>query len=174
MTVSKRTLTVLAAAALSSVAFTAPVLAQTTAPTAMQATDAQVANHWRASKLDGVNVYNNANEKIGEIDELLMDAKGQVDAVVVEVGGFLGMGTHHVALKFNDVKFSDTPMSAAGSGAKTTTTTTTTENRTGMTGTTGTTVSTASTRNDRMYPDHAVVNMTKDQLKALPEVKYDR
>jgi sporulation protein YlmC with PRC-barrel domain len=168
MTVSKRTLTVLAAAALSSVAFAGPVLAQTTAPTAMQATDAQLTNHWRASKLNGVNVYNNANEKIGEIDELLMDAKGQVDAVVVEVGGFLGMGKHHVALKFNDVKFSDAPMSAAGSAAKTTTTTTTTENRT------GTTVSTASTRNTRMYPDHAVVNMTKDQLKALPEVKYER
>ena len=39
-----------------------------------------------------------------------------------------------------------------------------------------TTTTTAANDRDahRYYPDHAVVNMTKDQLKALPEVRYSR
>jgi len=54
------------------------------------------ANHkegqWRSSKLIGVNVYNENNEKIGDINELIVDKSGKVDEVILGVGGFLGLG----------------------------------------------------------------------------------
>jgi sporulation protein YlmC with PRC-barrel domain len=144
----------------------------------------QISNLWRASKLDGVNIYNNANEKIGEIGDVLLDHNGKAMAIVVDVGGFLGMGEHRVALKFEDVKFSDAPMNASSARttapATTTTTTTTTGaavDRNAPAGAPPSTVSTASNANaasNRMYPDHAILNMTKDQLKALPQISYSR
>jgi hypothetical protein len=47
---------------------------------------------WRASKLEGLDIYNQNNEKIGDISELLVDSSGKIQAVVVGVGGFLGIG----------------------------------------------------------------------------------
>src|ERR1700681_4713290 len=93
-------------------------------------------DQWRASKFVGLNVYNANNEKIGDINELLIGKDGQIDRVVVGAGGFLGMGEHNVALKWNEVKFSSEPVRSAaattatsrpntvGSGATTTTRTT--------------------------------------------------
>ncbi|MDB5643393.1 MAG: photosystem reaction center subunit [Hyphomicrobiales bacterium] len=142
----------------------------------------QVTNLWRASKLDGVNVYNNNNEKIGEIGDVLIDKMGKAMAVVVDVGGFLGMGEHRVALKFEDVKFSDTPMSnstARTTGTMNSATTTTTTTTAPAGAPPSSTVSTAANSNANstmanMYPDHAILNMTKDQLKALPQISYSR
>src|SRR3569832_1432720 len=66
----------------------APPAASTTAP----ASGAMNPGHWmtqeqpgqwRASKLDGLNVYNQNNEKIGDISELIVDSSGKVQAVVV-------------------------------------------------------------------------------------------
>ena len=54
------------------------------------------AGQWRATKLTGVNVYNPSNEKIGDISELIVGRDGRVAAVVVGVGGFLGIGEHNV------------------------------------------------------------------------------
>ena len=87
---------------------------------------------------------------------------GQVDLIVIGVGGFLGMGEHNVAFKWNQVKFVDQPVQSS------TTTTTPRPNTTG----TGATTTTTTRTTVRDYPDHAVVNMTKDQLKALPPFKY--
>lgn len=167
---------------LSAVAATAlmtlPALAQAPASNPSAATvmsQQQISNLWRASKLDGVNIYNNSNEKIGEIGDVLIDHSGKAMAIVVDVGGFLGMGEHRVALKFEDVKFSDMPISVSARTTSTTTTTATT--------TTGAPMSTVSTERTsapaaasvtRMYPDHAILNMTKDQLKALPQISYTR
>jgi sporulation protein YlmC with PRC-barrel domain len=58
---------------------------------------------WRSSKLIGVNVYNDNNDKIGEIEELIVDKSGKVDNVVIGVGGFLGMGEHYVAVSPSSV-----------------------------------------------------------------------
>jgi PRC-barrel domain len=49
---------------------------------------------WRASKLAGVDVYNGANEKIGDIQEVILDKSGKVARVILAVGGFLGMGEY--------------------------------------------------------------------------------
>src|SRR3712207_6623732 len=41
---------------------------------------------WRASKLEGLDVYNNNNEKVGDISEVLVDQSGKIQAVVIGVG----------------------------------------------------------------------------------------
>jgi sporulation protein YlmC with PRC-barrel domain len=81
-----------------------PAAAETTAanndrPAALNA-DGSI----NASKVVGVNVVNNANDKVGEIGEVLLDESGKVSGVVVDVGGFLGIGTHPVKLAWNQVK----------------------------------------------------------------------
>lgn len=52
-----------------------------------------------ASQLVGLDVHNLKNEEIGEIEDLIIDDGKQVRAVVVSVGGFLGVGERYVALK---------------------------------------------------------------------------
>ena len=49
-----------------------------------------------ASKLVGKNLYNNKNETVGEIEDLVIDNGKTVTGVVVSVGGFLGMGERYV------------------------------------------------------------------------------
>ena len=75
---------------------------------------------WRASKLIGLNVYNEQNEKLGDISEILLDKSGKVDGVVIGVGGFLGMGQHDIKVDMAKLKFVDEPVRTS---ATTTTTT---------------------------------------------------
>ena len=127
---------------------------------------------WRASKLVGVDIYNNADENIGEVNELLVDGSGRVLAVIVGVGGFLGIGEKNVALPFETVKWSDTPRQvaananppAAGAGPATPAAPANpvVPDATGAIA--------APTILD--YPDHGMINMTKDQLQNAPEFKY--
>jgi sporulation protein YlmC with PRC-barrel domain len=51
-----------------------------------------------SSKLVGANVYNNQNESLGEIEDLVIDNGKTITGVVVSVGGFLGMGESYVVL----------------------------------------------------------------------------
>jgi sporulation protein YlmC with PRC-barrel domain len=135
-------------------------------PAAAPAATTQKSDQWRAFKLSGLNVYNSNNEKIGDIKELIAGKDGKVDLVVIGVGGFLGMGEHNVAMKWDQVKFVDQPVQSSTTSSNTGTR----PNTTGSSTTTTTTTTTRSTVRD--YPDHAMLNMTKDQLKALPEFKY--
>jgi sporulation protein YlmC with PRC-barrel domain len=50
------------------------------------------------------NVYDSRDNKIGEINDLLVDNGGKVNAVIVGVGGFLGVGEKNVAVAFPSVK----------------------------------------------------------------------
>ena len=52
----------------------------------------------------GAKVYNAAKETVGTVEDIYLDAKGAVDTVVVSVGGFLGVGTKNVAVKWSDFK----------------------------------------------------------------------
>lgn len=70
---------------------------------------------WRASKLVGVDVYNEANEKIGDINEIILDKSGKVSHVILGVGGFLGMGEHYVAVGFDKLKWVNEPVRTATS-----------------------------------------------------------
>jgi sporulation protein YlmC with PRC-barrel domain len=194
----------LALALLGTTLITAPALAQTSPPAVSTTAPASGAmstgtwmtqeqpGQWRASKLDGLNVYNQNNEKIGDISELLVDGSGTIKAVVVGVGGFLGLGERDVAIPFDQIKFVNEPLAVA-------TTATTTDpnapaaprvpatapatpvapgtvnpNAPATTGTVATDRSAVAA--NRSTPDHAVLtmNMTKDQLKAAPEFKYAR
>lgn len=131
---------------------------------------------WRASKLVGLNVYNQGNEKLGDISEVLLDNAGRVQAVVIGVGGFLGVGQRDVAIAFDKIKFVDTPVSSNTAMNKSTTTTsggTATTTTTAPATTTGSAANTNSTA-ERWYPDHAVFNATKDELKAMPEFTYGK
>jgi len=117
---------------------------------------------WRSSKLIGVNVYNDNNEKIGDIQELIVDKSGKVDDVVLGVGGFLGMGEHYVAVPMEKLKWVEEPV-------RTSSTTTAPADKS----TVGASNRPARATDEKWYPDHAVLNATKDQLKAMPEFKYN-
>ena len=67
-------------------------------------------NNWRASKLMGLDVYNEANEKLGDINELILDKTGKINAVVIGVGGFLGMDKHDIAVTMDKLKFVEAPV----------------------------------------------------------------
>ena len=134
------------------------------------------ANLWRASKLVGLNVYNDQNEKLGDISEILVDKSGKVEGVVIGVGGFLGIGQNDVKVEMSKLKFVDEPVRTTST--TTTTSSTTTDTPTGQrtTTTTGAPAGTTTTRSAerRWYPDHAVLSgVNKDQLKAMPQFKYD-
>jgi sporulation protein YlmC with PRC-barrel domain len=62
---------------------------------------------WRASKVIGVDVYNEQNQNLGDISELIIDSSGRVDGAVIGVGGFLGMGEHNIMVPLNKLKFSN-------------------------------------------------------------------
>ena len=149
---------------------------------------------WRTSQLEGLAVYNANNERIGEINEMLVDSSGKIHAAVIGVGGFLGIGERDVAVPFGQLKFVNEPranMAASTTAAPGTMATnppaTTMPNTTAAAPanpnapvTTGATTTTpqaqANAAAARLAPDHAVlmVTMTKDQLKSAPEFKYTR
>jgi len=69
---------------------------------------------WRASKMVGLSVYNDSNESLGSINDLLTDKSGDIKAVVIGVGGFLGVGEHLVAIPLDKIKFVNEPIVYTG------------------------------------------------------------
>ena len=67
----------------------------------------KVAAGYRASKVVGSSVVNDANQTIGKIDDLLVTRDGKEPYVVLSVGGFLGMGTRMVVIRYDSLKFAD-------------------------------------------------------------------
>ena len=133
----------------------------------------QLQGDWRASKVVGLSVYNGNNEKLGSINDLLMDKSGSIKAVVVGVGGFLGMGEHLVAVPLDKVKFVNEPIVYTGtagagpSGGMINPPASPPPTTTGSAGGGST-----ATKSNPWYPDHAVFNATKEELKVMPEFKY--
>jgi sporulation protein YlmC with PRC-barrel domain len=52
-------------------------------------------------------VYDTQNNKIGDVEDVLVDSQGKIDALIIGVGGFLGAGEKNVAVKFDAVKKTD-------------------------------------------------------------------
>jgi sporulation protein YlmC with PRC-barrel domain len=102
--VEKKIVTIFASLALVSV-IAAMAYAQDKAPVAglvppgvaVVETEA-VATGWRASKLMHADVYNDSNQKIGKIDDFIVSPDGKLSVAVVDVGGFLGLAAHRVAI----------------------------------------------------------------------------
>jgi hypothetical protein len=105
---------------------TPPAQAQPTTPPAQAqpATPVAAAN----AHLIGLTLRNSANESIGSIDDVLVDADGRVRQVIVGVGGFLGMGERKVAIAWDQLRI------------------------------------------DRAR-DTVMVNLTKEQVRAMPEYR---
>ena len=129
---------------------------------------------WRASKMVGVNVYNDSNEKLGSIDELIMNKEGKIDKVIVGVGGFLGVGQRDIAVNFDQLKFTDQPVpsTTASTAPPSSSTSPGGTTSSSSSSTVGASTSSSRTTADEWYPDHAVMSATKDQLKSMPEFKY--
>lgn len=178
---TKYLITSLAAAALLSTS----AFAQTPAPAPAQSSSMprattsatpvqnQSMDEWRASKVIGLYVYNDADERLGAINDLLTDHSGKIVKAVIGVGGFLGIGESDVAVNFDQLRFVNEPMRTSS----TTTTTTTTPAADGTArpanGTVGTTATTTTApAKASVNPDHAKLSATKDQLKAMPQFKY--
>lgn len=110
---------------LAALAIAMPALAQTTAPqpnqnpqtrppvTATPANPAtpgqpaaavQRAGEADTARLIGRNVKNSADETIGEITSVIISRDGTVTAVIVGVGGFLGIGQREVAIRWQDLQ----------------------------------------------------------------------
>jgi sporulation protein YlmC with PRC-barrel domain len=156
----------MAAALLASSLLSVPAFAQSAQksdPSAAAQTAAQTQGTWRTSKMISLNVYNNNNEKIGDINELITDSSGKIGAVVIGVGGFLGLGERNVGLPWSQLKFVMEPRPANAASSSTTQTTTVGA---------GAETTTTTVASNRDYPDHVVINMTKEQLAALPAFKY--
>jgi len=100
------------------------------------------------------NVYDQNNNKIGQIVDLVMTKDGKIDKVVVGAGGFLGMGKHDVMMPFSSVKMTKEQDRTASTAER---------NTSGR--------KSDANRNDR---NRLVMDTSKDALKNSPGVKYDR
>jgi len=77
---------------------------------------ALVAKGHRASKLIGASVTNDKNENVGSLDDIIIDQK-RVLFAVLQVGGFLGIGKHLVAIPYESLQISDDGKKIALPGA---------------------------------------------------------
>jgi sporulation protein YlmC with PRC-barrel domain len=144
-----------------------PAAHETAATSSPHFLQAQTADQWAFSKFKGTNVLGPDNAKVGDVTDIIFDKDGKIHALVVGVGGFLGIGEKNVAI---DLKaFEVVPYSTALQA--------TTPPASGSPGgaTTGTSANnmTAAADNDPTRVK-LKVTWTKDQLKAAPDFQYYR
>ena len=104
----------------------------------------QKADQWAFSKFKGTDVLGPDNAHIGDVQDVLFDKSGKVEAVIVGVGGFLGIGEKNVALDMS--AFQVVPSNTGSS----------------------TNAAPSNDPNDIKLK----VSWTKDQLKAAPGFEY--
>lgn len=68
---------------------------------------AQQSGEWLAGRLVGTDVLNGKGEIIGKVSDVVLNASGQAQAVVVGVGGFLGVGAKDVAVPYSAIRIGD-------------------------------------------------------------------
>lgn len=78
-----------------------------TAVTLVHVDVAVVAKGYRTTELVGRNVYNDKNEKIGTLDDIMISQDGAAMFGIVQVGGFLGLGGHLVAVPYKSLVMKD-------------------------------------------------------------------
>jgi hypothetical protein len=138
--------------------------AQVSPNTSSAAVDrAVLTGNWRASKLMGMAVYNQANEKLGDVNELIVDPAGKVSAVVIGVGGFLGLGEHDVAVSMSQLAVTDNGRQVSANNNASSTVGTVSNSRPAP--------SQSANTND-WVPERLVLNTTKEQLKSMKQFKY--
>ena len=73
-------------------------MARTPPVSGTQIVTEQQVEQWLVSEFMGIDVIDDANVKIGDVNDILFDREGKVVAYVISVGGFLGVGAKDVAL----------------------------------------------------------------------------
>jgi hypothetical protein len=174
----------LISAALLGSAATAQAAGDQTAPTDQQATQTQPSagagdtfvtkqsiNEWRAPKLIGVGVFGPDDKQIGKIKDVLIDHDGTARAVVISVGGFLGLGAKDVGVPFTALHWQTEGRAVARTDQPPASPTSST---TGGASSQPPAQRTdpAATEASQGYPDKAMLNMTLAQLKSAPDFKY--
>jgi PRC-barrel domain len=104
------------AAIIGAATLASPLLAQGTPPTItlMKVDPQTLATGFRASKVIGATVLNDANEKVGTIDDLIVTPNDRVPYAVLSIGGFLGIGTRLVVVPYDTLKAGDRNMVLPG------------------------------------------------------------
>jgi hypothetical protein len=74
----------------------------------------KLAAGYRASKVTGSSVDNDAGETIGKIDDVLVSSDGKEPYAVLSIGGFLGVGTHLVVVPYDSLKFDNDKVTLPG------------------------------------------------------------
>lgn len=95
---------------------TAPAYAQGTPQTVVRykVDIANVAVGFRASKLVGATVINDADTKIGTVDDLIVTRSDRVVYAILSVGGFLGVGDKLVAVPFAELQLTEDKIVLSG------------------------------------------------------------
>ena len=102
----KRMITTLAGAlGLAAASVSGMASAQTMAVPAVQFVTQQPVNEWLAGVFIGAKVKNDAGDTVGDIYDLLFSPQGQINTVVLGVGGFLGLGERTVAVPYSTLSF---------------------------------------------------------------------
>jgi hypothetical protein len=93
-----------------------PALAQGTPQTItlMKVDPQTLATGFRVSKVLGATVLNEASEKVGTIDDLIVTPSDKVPYAVLSIGGLLGMGTRLVVVPYDTLKAGDKNMVLPG------------------------------------------------------------
>ncbi len=113
---SRLFLTAACLATLVTLALPLPALAQG-APQTLSMTKVDptsLATGYRTSKVVGSVIVNEAKEKIGTVDDLIVTKDGTVPYAVISVGGFLGVGTRYVVVPADLLQVQNDQMTLAG------------------------------------------------------------
>lgn len=96
--------------------FTPAVAENVTQTVEMVRVDVQkLSSGYRTSKIIGSNVVNDTGDTIGKIDELVVSPDDNKSAyVIISVGGWLGMGTHLIALPYSSLQITSTKILLPG------------------------------------------------------------
>jgi sporulation protein YlmC with PRC-barrel domain len=126
-------------------------------PEEVEFVTAQQESDWLASSLRGRTVYNTENQALGDISDVVLDENGEVIAVLIGVGGFLGIGGKDVGVNFAALQFEERKVEAPPPSAGQ------------ATGPMGSTTLPAAAEDDADHSKMIVVlNVTEEELKAAP------
>lgn len=131
------------------------------------------ANQMMASDLIGTRVVSTNNESIGDINDVVVDRNGQVMAVVVGVGGFLGIGEKNVAVPYKSLEFANGQQASAtnADGGNVSATGSTASGGTSNSNMATNNASAGSNTSSSNEPDRVILRMTKAELQAAPAFK---
>jgi len=130
-------------------------------------------DQFRSTNLRGTRVYGANNENIGEINDVLISRNGQVVAVMIGVGGFLGIGEKDVAIPMSMLLFQPGAVAADSQdtalvGKTMSPSPPVTNAQPGAATGTSPPATSAVARHDNGIPDRLILTMTKEQLQSAP------